>query len=73
MTLDDVIEQLARMKTNRSLTDVEAHVDGVLRGSAHCSQCDAKMNMQGQPVTIKRATLDYIELEGRRVIFHFSE
>lgn len=76
MTLDDVIEQLARMQGNgpaSNITDVEAEVDGVFRGRAHCSECNARMDIAGQPVTIKRAELSYIKRDGRRVVFHFAE
>lgn len=73
MQLDEVIEQLERMVCKRDLVEVTAHIDGVLRGSAHCAECDAKMNMHGQPVSIRRARLSYIERDGLRVIFHFSE
>lgn len=79
MKLDEVIELFDKWRSvNRSVPDaslveVTAEVDGVLRGRAHCEECDALMHMTGQPVAIKDAELNYIELDGRRVVFHFSE
>lgn len=72
MTLDDMRRQVGNLTTDR-LTPIEGDCEGVLRGRAHCSECDAVMDMQGQTVRIRQAELIGIEQIGARVIFHFRE